>query len=266
MKVEKFPKRIQSILDDFDQIENKKRFRILIHFNKKVLVISRIFFNAETNTASLKYSAQSKKEYPINNKFINAITDIQIEKVSVIRKKLHLKAPTARRTKTEYDKFGIPIKKSRKIRKNKELSELEFKSMFDENYIDLELRDKFFEETNLSGGAKFPKKYFKSIPKDCQETVDEFLSMFQGFDIDNEYYKRDNYHGLSLIVGKSFTNMGQLDPRFKTTRTFVIKHRLHQKHIEIITNNVKAGKDTIYYLINENTMLKTFSGIRYRNR
>ena len=264
MKIEKFPKKIKSIIEEFNSKENQKRYKYLIHFKNKILVISRIFFNDNTGKAYLKYSAQSRKEFSINNSFIEAITDIQIEKVNVIRKKLKLKTVNSRRVKL--DENGQPIKRIKGIRHNKELSELEFKALFDNRFIDDSIRDEFFNKKDLMGNAEFPKRDFKKIKPEFQEVVDEFLEKFQDLETINEHYKRDNYRSLSLVVGKTFVNKGQQDPRFKTYKSIAIIHRQYDPYVKVVINNVKAGKDTIYYLINENTMLKIQSGFRWRNR
>ena len=265
MKIEKFPNRIQFIINEFETKENIKRWRYLIYVEDKILVVSRIYFNENTKKAFIKYSAQSKKEYEINEKFIEKISDIQVEKTNVIRKKLHLRAPLKRR-KVEVDSRGIPIKKSRKIRVNKELSELEFKAMFNPRFITDEVRDELFLEKNLMGRAEIAKRNFKKIKPEFQEVVDEFLEKFEDLDTINEYYKRNNYGGLSLIVGKTFTNKNQSDPRFKTYKSFTIIHRDKDPFVKVIQNSVKGGTDTIFYLISEDTLVKTAKHNRYRNR
>lgn len=263
MKKEKFPKRIKSIIEEFNSKPNLKRFKYLLYFKNKVLVISRIFFNDFEQKAYIKYSASARREYIINEKFIEALTDIQIEKVNVIRKKLKLKSVNSRKPKK--DEFGNIIKK-RGMRKNRELSELEFKSMFDDHFISDEIKNDFFNRKDLLGHAEFPKRDFKRIKPEFREVIDEFLSKFEGLDVVNDNYKRNNYGGLSLIVGKTFTNNGQLDPRFKTYKSIAVIHRQGDQYIKVIVNNVKAGKDTIYYLINDETLLKVQSGFRWRNR
>lgn len=266
MKLEKFPNRVQSVISEFEEIENKKRYRILITFNNdKTLVCSRLFFNENLGKASLKYSAQSKREFEIQPSFIERISNIQIEKVNVIRKKLHLRAPLKRRA-VERDRFGIPIKKTRQIRKNRELSELEFKSMFDERFITDEVRDDLFGRKNLSGGMEIPKKAFKKIPDEFQPIVDEFLEKYVDLNTITDDYKRDNYGGLSLIVGHTFRNERQLDPRFKAYKTFTIIHRAGKDFVKIVKNNVRQGLDTFYYLINPTTMVQVQKSLRYRNR
>jgi hypothetical protein len=266
MKLEKFPNRVQSIIEEFDEIENKKRFRILITLNnEKTLVCSRLTYNENNNEATIKYSAQSKRSFTIQPCFIERISDIQIEKVSVIRKKLKLRAPIKKRA-IERDKFGIPIKKSRKIRKDRELSELEFKAMFDERFISNERRDELFGRKNLSGGMDIPKKAFKKIPPEFQPVVNEFLEKYVDLETVTDDYKRDNYGGLSLIVGHTFTNERQLDPRFKAYKSFTVIHRAKQDFIKIVKNNVKQGRDTFYYLINPYTMVQVHREDRWRNR
>lgn len=265
MKVEKFPSRIKSIIEEFDSIENKKRFRFLISLGEATLVVSRLEYNDITKEASLKYSAQSKKSYPIRKEFIEKITDLRIEKTSVIRKKLQLRSPIKRRN-VERDKWGIPIKKSRQIRKNRELSELEFKAMFDPRFITDEVRDSLFTEKNLSGGMQIPKKAFKKIGPEFQEVLWDFLDRYEDLETVNEHYKRNNYGSLSLTVGKTFHNERQLDPRFKTYKSFTITHRQRDPFVKVVKNNVRQGRDTIFYLINEDTMVQVYSGNRYRNR
>lgn len=264
MKIEKFPNRIKDTIEEFNSKDNPKRYKYLIYFKNKALVISRVLFNVNTNRAYLKYSAKAKKEFIINNNFIEAITDIKIEKTNIIRKKLKLKTINSRKVKL--DEEGKPIIKQKGIRHNRELSELEFKSLFDDRFIDDSIRDEFFNRKDLMGNAEFPKRDFKKIKPEFQEVVDEFLEKFQDLNTVNGHYKRDNYKGLSLIVGKTFTNQGQIDPRFKTYKSIAIIHRFGDRFIKVIVNNVKAGKDTIYYLINENTFLKVQAGFRYRNR
>lgn len=266
MKVEKFPNRVQSVIEEFNEIENKKRYRILITLNnEKTLVCSRLNYNENNNEATVKYSAQSRREFKIQPCFIEKISDIQIEKVSVIRKKLKLRAPIKKRA-VERDKFGIPIKKSRKIRKNRELSELEFKAMFDERFISNEKRDELFGRKNLSGGMDIPKKAFKKIPPEFQPVVNEFLEKYVDLETVTDDYKRDNYGGLSLIVGHTFTNERQADPRFKAYKTVAISHRAGQDHVTFKKISVKQGKDTFYYLINPYTLVQVQSNFRYRNR
>lgn len=265
MKVEKFPNRIKSIIQEFNSLENQKRYKYLIHFNKKILIISRIFFNDNTKEATIKFSAHSKKEFKINKAFIEAITDLQIEKVNVIRKKLKLKSVNRRKLK-EFDKEGNPIKRQKGIRKNRELSELEFKALFDERFIDLKLRDEFFSKKNLLGKAEFPKKDFKKVKNEYREIVDEFISKFDNIETINDNYKRNNYGSVSLIVGHSFINNGQIDPRFKTYKSITIIHKQNDPYVKIIVNQVKSGKDIIYYLINKDTMLKLSTSHRWRNR
>lgn len=266
MKVEKFPNRVQSIVQEFDEIENKKRYRILITLNNKAtLVCSRLEYNENTKEATIKYSAQSRRSFLIQPKFIEKISEIQIEKISVIRKKLNLRAPLKRRA-IERDKYGIPIKKSRQLRKNRELSELEFKAMFDERFISNERRDELFNRKNLFGKMDIPKKAFKKIPPEFQPVVTEFLAKYVDLETVTDDYKRDNYGGLSLIVGHTFTNERQLDPRFKAYKTVAISHRANKDFVEFKKISVKQGKDTLYYLINPNTLVQVQSNFRYRNR
>ena len=269
MKLDKFPNRVKSAIQDFENLENQKRWRYLIKLNikgiEKTLVVSRLEYDEEEKQAFLKYSAQSKHSFSINPKFIELISDIELEKVSVIRKKLKLRAPLKRRP-VERDKFGIPIKKSRQIRKNKELSELEFKAMFSPRFITDEIRDELFLEKDLFGRMDIVKKDFKKIKPEFQEVVDEFLEKYIDLETVNEHYKRDNYGGLSLIVGKSFTNYKQQDPRFKTYKTFTVIHRDRDPFVKVIKNSVKGGTDTIYYLINEDTMVQVNKFNRWRNR
>lgn len=266
MKVEKFPSKVQSLIEEFEEIENKKRYRILIRLNnERTLVCSRLEYNNNTKEATLKYSAQSKRSFLIKPEFIEKISDMQIEKINIIRKKLHLRAPIKRRS-VERDKFGVPIKKSRQIRKNRELSELEFKAMFDERFISNEKRDELFGRKNLSGGMDIPKKAFKKIPSEFQPVVNEFLEKYVDLQTVTDDYKRDNYGGLSLIVGKTFTNERQLDPRFKAYKSFTIIHRARQDFVKIVKNNVKQGRDTFYYLINPYTMVQVHREDRWRNR
>jgi len=265
MKIEKFPGRIQTIINEFETKDNQKRWRYLIQIGDKTLVASRIFYNENTNKAYLKYSAQSKNEFYINPKFIEKISEIKLEKTNVIRKKLHLRAPLKRRA-IERDHLGIPIKKPRKPRVNKELSELEFKAMFNPRFITNEVRDELFSEKDLMGRAEIAKRNFKKIKPEFQDVVDEFLEKYVDLNTINEHYKRNNYGGLSLIVGKTFTNNGQIDPRFKTYKSFTIIHRDKDPFVKVIQNSVKGGTDTIFYLINEDTLVKTAKHDRYRNR
>ena len=265
MKLEKFPSRIKNLIEEFDSKENQKRWRFLLKIGNRTLVVSRIEYNEANQEAYIKYSASSTNRYKINDLFIDRLSDMQVEKTSVIRKKLGLRAPLKRRA-IERDEKGIPIKKSRQIRKNRELSELEFKAMFDPRFISNEVRDELFEEKNLSGGAKLPKKSFKKIKPEFQDVVKDFLSQYVNLDTITANYKRDNYGTLSLIVGKTFTNMGQLDPRFKTYKSFTVIHRQNKPYVKVIQNSVKTGTDTTFYLINEDTLLQVQKGFRYRNR
>jgi len=265
MKIDKFPSRIQSIIEEFESKENQKRWRYLLKIGNKTLVASRIEFNENTNEAFVKYSASSSNGYKINPLFIEKLSDIQIEKTNIIRKKLGLRAPLKRRP-IERDELGIPIKKPRREKKNKELSELEFKAMFDPRFISSETRDELFEEKNLSGGARLPKKAFKKIKPEFREAVKSFLSKYIDLHTITADYKRDNYGTLSLIVGKTFTNNGQIDPRFKTYKSFTLIHRQGKPYVKVIQNSVKTGTDTIFYLINEDTLLQVSKSLRYRNR
>ena len=265
MKVEKFPSRIKNLINDFESQENQKRWRYLLTVGDKTLVVSRIEFNETTQEAFIKYSASSTNRYKINEAFIGKLSDMQIEKTSVIRKKLHLRAPLKKRA-IERDERGIPIKKVRQTRKNRELSELEFKAMFDPRFITDEVRDELFNEKNLTGGARIPKKAFKKIKPEFRDVVQEFLDKYVDLETITADYKRDNYGSLSLIVGKNFTNMGQIDPRFKTYKTFTLIHRQHKPYVKVIQNSVKTGVDTIFYLINEDTLLQVQRGNRWRNR
>jgi len=185
--------------------------------------------------------------------------------VNVIRKKLHLRAPLKRRH-VERNAMGIPIKKSRKIRKNKELSELEFKALFDERFITNEVRDELFNRKNLFGRMDIPKRAFKKISPEFQPVVDEFLEKFVDLETITDDYKRDNYGGLSLIVGKTFINERQSDPRFRAYKSFTIIHRAKQNFVKIIKNSVKQGRDTFYYLINPDTIVQVHREDRWRNR
>lgn len=265
MKLDKFPDRIKNLIEEFKSKENQKRWRYLLKIGNKTLVVSRIDFNETTKEAYIKYSASSANSYKINPLFIDKLSEMGIEKTSVIRKKLGLRAPLKRRA-IERDERGIPIKKSRQIRKNKELSELEFKAMFDPRFISDETRDELFEEKNLSGGARLPKKAFKKIKPEFRDVVAEFLSKYIDLNTITNDYKRDNYGTLSLIVGKTFVNNGQIDPRFKTYKSFTIIHRQHKPYVKIVQNSVKTGTDTIFYLINEDTLLQVSKSLRYRNR
>ena len=265
MKVDKFPARVKDTIEAFDLIENKKRYRILISLtNGKTLVASRLAYNEVTNQASLKYSSQSKKSFNINKPFIDMISEIKIEKTNVIRKKLGLRAPLRRRV--ERDALGIPIKKPRKLRKNRELSELEFKSLFDERFISPNKRDELFNLKNLSGTMEIPKKAFKKIKPEFQPVIDEFLEKYVDLETVTDDYKRDNYGGLSLIVGKTFHNERQLDPRFKDYKTVAISHRAGQDHIVFKKISARQGLDTFYYLINPTTLVQVQKNFRYRNR
>ena len=265
MKIDKFPSRIQNIIEEFESKENQKRWRYLLTVGDKTLVVSRIEFNENTNEAFIKYSASSSNRYKINSLFIEKLSDIQLEKTSVIRKKLGLRAPLKRRA-IERDERGIPIKKPRKIRKNRELSELEFKAMFDPRFISNEIRDELFEEKNLFGGARLPKKAFKKIKPEFRDVIERFLLKYVDLETITADYKRDNYGTLSLIVGETFVNNGQIDPRFKTYKSFTIIHRQHKPYVKVIQNSVKTGVDTIFYLINEDTLLQVQKGNRWRNR
>lgn len=265
MKLDKFPDRIKNLIEEFESKENQKRWRYLLKVGDKTLVVSRIEFNETTKEAYIKYSASSNNRYLINPLFIDKLSEMSIEKTSIIRKKLNLRAPLKRRT-IERDERGIPIKKSRQIRKNRELSELEFKAMFDPRFISNEVRDELFEEKNLSGGARLPKKAFKKIKPEFRDVVAEFLEKYIDLNTITADYKRDNYGTLSLIVGKTFTNNGQIDPRFKTYKSFTIIHRQHKPYVKIVQNSVKTGTDTIFYLINEDTLLQVSKSLRYRNR
>ena len=138
--------------------------------------------------------------------------------------------------------------------------------MFDSRFITDEIRDELFEEKNLSGGARLPKKAFKKIKPEFRDTVEEFLSKYIDLNTITNDYKRDNYGTLSLIVGKTFVNNGQIDPRFKTYKSFTIIHRQNKPYVKVIQNSVKTGTDTIFYLINEDTLLQVQKGLRYRNR
>ena len=265
MKIDKFPSRIKNLIEEFESKENQKRWRYLLNIGDKTLVVSRIEFDENTKEAYIKYSASSTNRYKLNSAFIEKLSGMQIEKTSVIRKKLNLKAPLKRRA-VQRDERGIPIKKSRQIRKNRELSELEFKAMFDPRFISDEIRDELFTEKNLFGNAKLPKKAFKKIKPEFKDVVKEFLSKYIDLDTITADYKRDNYHSLSLVVGKTFTNMGQIDPRFKTYKSFTIIHRQHKPYVKVVQNSVKTGVDTIFYLINEDTLLQVQKGNRWRNR
>lgn len=262
MKEDKFIIRIQSIIKEFEEKENSKRWKYLIQLEDKTLVISRIFYNEVTKQATIKYSAQSSHSYTINSNFISKITDIKVEKTNVIRKKLGLRAPLKRRP-IERDELGIPIKKVRKERKNKELSELEFKAMFNPRFISDEIRDKLYLEKDLKGNAEIAKKNFKTIKPEFQDVVNDFLEKFQDINTINSNYTRDNYGGYSLIVGKTFTNKKQIDPRFKVYKSFTIIHRDKNPYVKIIQNSVKGHTDTVYYLINEDTMVKINKWDRY---
>ena len=263
MKIEKFPSRIKNLIEEFESKENKKRWRYLLKIGEKTLVVSRIEFD-NNQEAYIKYSAASKSKYKINLPFIEKLSNMQIEKTSIIRKKLGLRSPLRRPIKR--DALGIPIKKPRQIRKNRELSELEFKAMFDPRFISDEIRDKLFKEKNLSGGARLPKKAFKKIKPEFRNTVEEFLQKYIDLDTITNDYKRDNYGSLSLIVGKTFVNNGQIDPRFKTYKSFTIIHRKDKPYVKVVQNSVKTGVDTIFYLINEDTLLQVQKGNRWRNR
>ena len=171
--------------------------------------------------------------------------------------------------KTEIDN----IAKSSELQKIKEYkSEIQvyldrkIQLIGESNNISDEIKNDFFNRKDLLGHAEFPKRDFKRIKPEFREVIDEFLSKFEGLDVINDNYKRNNYGGLSLIVGKTFTNNGQLDPRFKTYKSIAVIHRQGDQYIKVIVNNVKAGKDTIYYLINDETLLKVQSGFRWRNR
>ena len=63
MKIEKFPNRIQFIINEFETKENIKRWRYLIYVEDKILVVSRIYFNENTKKAFIKYIAQSGYKY-----------------------------------------------------------------------------------------------------------------------------------------------------------------------------------------------------------
>ena len=265
MKLEKFPRRLKSVISEFDELENKKRYRIIIFLEKKPLVASRLEYNEITNEAYLKYSAQSKKSFLIKPEFIEKISDIKIEKINVIRKKLHLKTPIKKRA-IKRDERGIPIKHRHQLRKNRELSELEFKSMFDERFISNEVRDSLFDKKNLSGGMEIPKRAFKKIKPEFQDIVSEFLEQYIDLNTVTDSYKRDNYGGLSLIVGKNFVNMNQTDPRFRAYKTVAITHRAGQGFITFKKISPKSGVDTFYYLINPTTLVQVNKSTRYRNR
>lgn len=265
MKSDKFPTRIKNLIEEFESKENQKRWRYLLKIGDKTLVVSRIEYDDYANEAYIKYSASSSNSYKINPLFIEKLSDVQVEKTSVIRKKLGLRAPLKRRA-VERDKYGIPIKKTRQIRKNRELSELEFKAMFDPRFITDEIRDELFDKKNLSGGAKLPKKAFKKIKPEFRDVVEEFLSKYIDLNTITNDYKRDNYGTLSLVVGKTFTNSGQADPRFKTYKSFTLIHRQNKPYVRVIQNSVKTGTDTIFYLINEDTLLQVQKDIRWRNR
>lgn len=265
MKLEKFPKRIKSIISEFNELENKKRYRIIISLGNNSLVASRLEYNDNTNEAHLKYSAQSKKSFLIKPEFIEKISDIQIEKINVIRKKLHLKAPIKKRV-IKRDERGIPIKRIHGLRKNRELSELEFKAMFDERFISTEVRDELFDKKNLFGGMEIPKRAFKKIKPEFQDVVSAFLEQYVDLNTITDGYKRDNYGGLSLIVGKNFVNMNQTDPRFRAYKTVAITHRAGQGFITFKKISPKSGVDTFYYLINPTTLVQVNKSARYRNR
>ena len=266
MKPEKFPNQIKEIVDKFDKLENKKRYKFLLIFANKTFPVSRVLYNDRTKTASIKYSAQSPKEYIINDKFISALREVKIEKVSVIRKKLNLRTPGSHR-RLKLDEKGIPItKRSKGMRKNREYNELEFKSMFDSKFISNELRDKLFLEKDLLGNSRYPKKAFKKVQGPIKEIVDEFLEKFENTETINEHYKIDNYKKLSLIVGKLLTNNKTDDPRFKTYRSCTVLHRQGDDHVQLISSSVKTGTDNCFYLINKDTILKIFKAVRYRNR
>lgn len=265
MKLDKFPNRIQNLIEEFESKENPKRWRYLLKLGDKTLVVSRIEFNDYTREVFIKYSASSSKKYRICDSFIEKLSDMQVEKTSVIRKKLNLKAPIKRRP-IKRDERGIPIKRTKQIRKNKELSELEFKAMFDSRFITDEVRDELFSEKNLFGGARLPKKSFKKIKPEFKEVIQEFLSKYIDLETITADYKRDNYGTLSLVVGKTFTNLGQTDPRFKVYKSFTIIHRQHKPYVKVVQNSVKTGVDTIFYLINEDTLLQVQKGCRWRNR
>ena len=53
MKIDKFPSRIQNIIEEFESKENQKRWRYLLTVGDKTLVVSRIEFNENTNETYL---------------------------------------------------------------------------------------------------------------------------------------------------------------------------------------------------------------------
>ena len=58
MKPEKFPNQIKEIVDKFDKLENKKRYKFLLIFANKTFPVSRVLYNNRTKTASIKYSVK----------------------------------------------------------------------------------------------------------------------------------------------------------------------------------------------------------------
>ena len=116
------------------------------------------------------------------------------------------------------------------------------------------------------GQSIIDKKAFKKIKPEFRDVIERFLLKYVDLETITADYKRDNYGTLSLIVGETFVNNGQIDPRFKTYKSFTIIHRQHKPYVKVIQNSVKTGVDTIFYLINEDTLLQVQKGNRWRNR